>query len=104
MKYAIVKISGAQYKVAEGDEISVSRISGKEGDGVEFKEVYLMAEDEKIKIGRPVVEGVIIKGKIVKQVLGKKLTISKFKAKTGYRRKTGFRSKLTLVKIDKITS
>lgn len=104
MKYAVIKAGGAQHKVSEGDEIAVNKISQKEGDEVEFREVFLVVEDGKVKLGTPTVKGAKVTAKILKQFLGEKLHIFKFKAKTGYRRKTGFRSHQTLLKVEKITS
>jgi large subunit ribosomal protein L21 len=102
MKYAVIKISGSQFKVCEGDEIEVSRLSDKEGDKIEFNEVLLAAADNKLKLGKPVVKDAKVSGMVLKHMLGEKVHISKFKAKTGYRRKIGFRPKLSLVKIEKI--
>ncbi len=104
MDYTIVKISGSQHRVNEGDQIIVDRLSQKDGEEVVFDEVLLTAEKGKVKIGCPLVKEAKVTGKIVKHFLGDKQTISKFKAKTGYRRKAGFRHQKTLVKIGKIAS
>lgn len=102
MKYAVVKISGSQYLVSEGDELSVNKLSGSEGSKIEFPEVLLLVDDKKVKIGQPLVKGVVVKAEIIKKYQGKKIRIAKFKAKTGYRKVTGFRPQLTQVKIQKI--
>lgn len=99
MRYVVIRTSGTQLKVSEGEEVAVNRLSGKEGETVEFNEVLLSADEGKVKIGKPTLKEVKVKAKIIKHFLGDKLHIFKFKAKTGYRRKTGFRPSLTLVKI-----
>jgi len=104
MKYAIVRIQGTQLKASEGAQIEVSRLPQKEGEEIKFPEVLLMVEDGQVKIGRPVIEGSQVTAKVVKHFLGPKLDIFKFKAKTGYRRKMGFRPQRTLIQIQKITS
>ncbi len=104
MKYAVVKIQGSQFKVSEGDRLEVNRLSQKEGEKVEFPEVLLAVEDGQVKIGRPVVKESRVTAKVVKQFQGPKLDIFKFKAKTGYRRKMGFRPQKTLVQVEKITT
>jgi large subunit ribosomal protein L21 len=103
MKYAVVKIQGTQLKVNEGERLEVSRLSQKEGEKVEFPEVLLVVENSQVKIGRPVVKEVKVTAKVIKQLLGPKLDIFKFKAKTGYRRKMGFRPQKTLIEVEKIT-
>jgi len=104
MKYAVVKINGFQHKVQEGEEIETSRLAFKEGEEIEFPEVLLLVEGEKVKIGKPILKGVKAKGKVKKHFLGEKLDIYKFRAKTGYRRKMGFRPQKTMVVIDRIVT
>ena len=99
MKYAVVKIGGSQYKVSEGEMITVDRLSGKEGSSIVFSEVLLLVDDDKVKIGRPLVKDGQVKGEIVSQTKGKKIRVATFKAKARYRRVRGFRSLLTRVKI-----
>lgn len=100
MNYAIVKIGGKQYKVAEGDIIEVQRLpEGK--DRVVFEEVLLAVSDKGIKIGKPSLKGKVT-GKIIENKKGEKIRVAKFKSKVRYRRVTGFRPQITLVKIEKI--
>lgn len=102
MKYAVIQLQGSQYKVKEGDEIEVNYLSDKKANTLK-PEVLLYVNDKVTKIGNPVVENAAIKYKILKHYLGEKLHVFKFKAKTGYRRKIGFRPKKTLVKIEEIS-
>lgn len=104
MTYAVVKISGKQFKVKEGDLILVNKIIGEKGAKLEFKEVYLLNAEAGIKIGQPLVLGVSVKAEIVEQVKGDKIMVSKFKSKVRHRRKMGFRAKLTQIKITSIES
>ncbi|HUV71907.1 MAG TPA: 50S ribosomal protein L21 [Clostridia bacterium] len=104
MKYAVIKIGAHQYKVAEGEEIEVNKLPQKEGEKLDFEEVLLAKENSQLKIGKPKVRGAKVSAKILSQFLGKKLHVFKFKAKTGYRRKLGFRPQKTRLKIEKITS
>lgn len=100
MKYAVIKISGAQYKVAEGDKICVTGFIGKIGEEIEIKEVLLFVEDEQVSFGKPFLKDIKVKAQILEQKLGEKVVVSKFKAKTGYHRKSGFRAKETILLID----
>lgn len=103
-KYAVVKIAGFQYKVAEGDELEVNKIDVEKGKDITFEEVLLIAEDGKVKIGQPLVTGGKIKAKVFEQFKGKKLRVATYKAKARQRRVMGFRPLLTKIKIEKITS
>jgi len=102
MKYAVVKIGGSQYKIAEGDEIEVEKLEGKKGDSLDFKEVLLLVDKEKVKIGKPYLPGVKVKAKILDQVKGKKIRVAIYKAKSRYRKVRGHRKLLTKIKIEKI--
>lgn len=101
MKYAVITTGGKQYKVKEGDTISIEKLNLEKNKPVEFKEVLLFVEDGKAKIGQPTVSAKV-KAKIVDQVRDKKIQVFKYKAKTGYQRKVGHRQSLTKVLIEKI--
>lgn len=91
-KYAVIKIQGHQYKVAEKDEILVDFL----GDQKPEAEVLLICEEGKVKLGKPFIKGAKVTIKVLEQeVKGEKIYISKYKAKSRYRRRTGFRPKYT---------
>jgi len=99
MKYAVIKIQGHQYKVSEGDEILVDKLEGKPE-----AEILLTVADEKVTVGKPIVKDAKVTFKVVEPVVkGEKLYIRKYKAKSRYRRKTGFRPKYTKLLVQKVT-
>ena len=107
-KYAVVKIKGHQYKVAEGQEILVDKLSlplhGKLGKDKVEPEVLLVVDGDKVNVGKPTVKDAKIKIKIVKEEeKGEKIHVRKYKAKSRYRRHIGFRPKFTRLQIEKIT-
>jgi len=102
MKYAVIKASGAQYRVAEGEGLDIFQIEGKEGDKVVFKEVLLYEDGDKILVGQPLVKGAVVKAIIVKDFRGEKIRVATYKAKSRYRRVKGHRDELTRVKIESI--
>lgn len=104
MKYSVVKAGGLQYKVSEGDRIEINKVSSAEGEIIELDKVLLFIDNGKLKIGNPTIKGLLVRGRVEKQFLGEKLSIFKFKAKTGYRRKMGFRPQRTLLKIEEIVA
>jgi len=101
--YAVVKIGGSQYKVKEGDELLVDRLPDKEGSKLSFDEVFLLVSGSIVKIGTPEVEGAQVEAKVLGHEKGKKIRVSRFKAKSRYRKTKGFRAFLTKIKIEKIT-
>jgi len=104
MKYAVVEISGKQYKVKEGDILEVEKLPETKGDKISFSKILLFKTDSEIKVGKPIVSGAEVKAEILEQFQGEKIRVAKFKAKSRYRRVMGFRPQLTRIKIEKIIS
>jgi len=103
MKYAVIKTGGKQYKVEEGQTLTVEKLAVEKNNPVEFDEVLLLVDDEKVKVGQPTIEAKVT-AKVVEQFKDKKIDVFKYKAKTGYKRKLGHRQQLTKVLIEKIES
>ena len=100
--YAIIVAGGKQYKVAEGDTISIEKMEVNDGDAVKFDNVLVVEKDGNVTVGAPYVEGASVSGKVVKNGKSKKITVFKFKAKKNYRRRQGHRQPYTKVTIEKI--
>jgi len=99
MNYAVIKASGKQYKVTPGLVLEVDKIEGENGSSISFDEVLLTADEKAVVVGKPNVKGAVVTAKIIEQTMGDKVRVAKFKAKSKYRRATGFRSKLTKIEI-----
>ena len=98
-KYAVIRIKGNQYKVNEGQEFLVDKLTEKKI----APEVLLVSMGNKVTIGQSLVKDVVVKLKVIKEKeLGKKLYVQKFKAKSRYRRKYGFRPQYTRLLVEKI--
>lgn len=102
MKHAVIEIGGNQYLVAEGDELLVDRLDIEEGKNFKIDNVLLTADEGKVEIGTPLVESVDVVGKILSHEKGEKIRVSRFRAKSRYRKTKGFRAALTRIKIEKI--
>lgn len=102
MKYAIIATSGTQYKVEENQIITVDKLEGEKDTKGKIDSVLLVVDDDKIEIGNPTVKNATVEYQIVNQYQGDKLRVSKFKAKSRYRKTMGFRAQLTDIKILKI--
>lgn len=98
-KYAVIRLGGGQYKVSEGEEILVDRLK----DEKPVAEVLLVVKDGDVKVGKPIVKGARVSLKVVqKEEKGRKLYVQKYKAKSRYRRKYGFRQVYTRLLVEKI--
>jgi large subunit ribosomal protein L21 len=100
--YAVVNSGGKQYKVREGEILRVEKLPGEVGSPVTFDRILMVANEEKVNIGQPVLEGVAVKGHIVEQGKAKKILVFKYKRRKRYRRKKGHRQDFTAVRIDTI--
>ncbi len=100
--YAIVKISGKQYRVSEGDTIKVSSQDWKVGDRVKLDQVLLSDNGKNIVVGTPTVAGASVTVEILEHNRDKKLLIYKKKRRKGYQRKNGHRQGYTLLKVNEI--
>ena len=103
--FAIISADGRQYRVAKGDIIRFDRMKAEPGDSFETAQVLAISEeDNKLKIGSPVVEGAKVEGTVLQHGKDKKIIVFKRKRRKTYRRKYGHRQDHTLVKIDKISA
>lgn len=95
MKYAVVRLGGRQFRIAGGQKLTVDCFDGK------ISEVLLFVDGEEVRIGKPLVEGIKVKTKVLEE--GKvKTEIRRFKAKSRYRKKMGHKQPVTKVLIEKI--
>ena len=99
MNFAVIKAAGKQYKVTPGLVLEVDKIEGENGKSISFEEVLLTGDGDKVVVGAPIIKGALVTAKIVAQTQGEKVRVAKFKAKSKYRRATGFRAKLTKIEI-----
>jgi len=98
MSYAIISLGGKQYRVREGERLLVDRLPHDEGKTF-HPDLLLVGGD-----GAPNLEpkGVTVTARVVGHVLGKKIRIGKYRPKSGYRRHTGYRSRLSQIEIEAI--
>ncbi len=99
--YAVLETGGKQYKVSQGDVISVEKLNAKPGEKVELNKV-LMIGGEKTVIGNPVVKSAKVIGEVVKQDRADKVIVFKMKRRKNYRRTRGHRQSFTSLKITSI--
>ncbi|GIW86102.1 MAG: 50S ribosomal protein L21 [Isosphaeraceae bacterium] len=102
--YAIIENGSHQYRVQEGDLLTIDKQPGEAGSEIVFDRVLLVAGDGPPRIGTPLVEGARVVGQLVRTFRGKKIIIRKFRRRKGYRRKRGHRQTYTTVKITQVVA
>ena len=102
MKYAIVEISGRQFWVEKGKYYDLNRIPTELGKEITLNRILLLNDGNEILIGKPYLNGVIVKGKVLEHFRGKKQIIYKMRPKKKTRKKQGHRQELTRVFIEDI--
>jgi large subunit ribosomal protein L21 len=102
--YAIVRTGGKQYQVAQGDQLRVESLAGNVGETVELDDILLVADGEKVQIGKPQVAGAKVTATIVEQGKAKKVLVYKKKRRQGYEVKNGHRQQYTALRIDGISA
>lgn len=100
--YAIVKDSGRQLTVREGALVEVDLKSLNPGDTYTFSQVLLLHQDDKVRVGEPILKNVSVTGRVERHFRDKKIIVYKIRRRKNYRRKQGHRQDKTLVKIQKI--
>ncbi len=96
--YAIVRTGGKQYKVAEGDVITVEKIDGDVGAEVRLPAV-LVVDGDALTTAAEELATVVVTGQVVAHGKAKKIVIHKFKNKTGYHSRQGHRQPTTTVRV-----
>ena len=101
--YAIVRSGGQQQKVAVGDVIEIDRVATDVGESVMLPAV-LLVDGETVTTDADSLAKVAVSAEVLGATKGPKITILKFKNKTGYRKRQGHRQKYTQVKVTDITA
>jgi large subunit ribosomal protein L21 len=104
MSYAIIQTGGKQYRVSEGDVLSVEKLAVDAGTETTFNDVLLVVDGDKVNLGTPLVSGASVKAQVVEQYKDDKVIAFKFKRRKGYHRTVGHRRQLTELKITKISA
>jgi large subunit ribosomal protein L21 len=101
--YAIVRAGGRQEKVAVGDVVQIDKIDGEPGSSITFP-VLLVVDGDTVTSDPKELAAVTVTAEVVGAIKGPKITIMKFKNKTGYRKRQGHRQKYTEVKVTGIST
>ena len=101
--YAIIETGGKQYKVAEGDVITVEKLSVEAGSEFLFDKVLAFSNNDELTVGAPYVAGASVSASVIGDGKAKKVIVYKYKSKKGFHKKKGHRQPFTKLQIGKIT-
>jgi large subunit ribosomal protein L21 len=104
MKFAIISTSGTQYRVSEGDTITVDHVVPPEKKDILFSDVLLVADGDNVVLGTPYIASAKVNATVIGHKKGHKIRVATFRSKSRSRRVYGHRSHLTDIKINKITN
>ncbi|MCB1198253.1 MAG: 50S ribosomal protein L21 [Bdellovibrionota bacterium] len=97
--YAVIQIGSHQYKVSQGDKISIQKIDAAEGSQITFSDVVCVSKDDQIQTDTSKIS---VLGTIVAQSRGDKIRVYKKKRRKGFEKTIGHRQYYTTVEINKI--
>ena len=100
--YAVIQTGGKQYRVSEGDVITVDRLKGNPGDAVEFNHIVMLENNGQLRFKKNEIQGIKVKGKILSKTQGKKIRVFRYRRRKNTMKTKGSRPKLTKVSIEKI--
>ncbi|MAU30913.1 MAG: 50S ribosomal protein L21 [Flavobacteriaceae bacterium] len=100
--YAIVKISGKQFKVEKKQKLFVNRLDVAEGKKISFDNVLMVNDGSKLSLGAPNVSGAQVDAKVLKHLKSDKVIVFKKKRRKGYKVRNGHRQAITEIEISDI--
>jgi len=100
--YAVIEVSGKQYKVEQGDEVIVDRLDLDEGKSMTITPLLLGGDKQAVTATE--LKGVKVKAKVEEHLLGDKIRVFTYKPKSGFKKMKGHRSRLSRVSIQSITA
>jgi len=96
---AVIKTSGRQFIVKQGDQITINSLPGNVGDKVTFDQVLMLGD----KVGAPFISGAKVTGVVKEQGHGDKVVIFKYRRRKNYKRTRGHKQPQTVVEISALS-
>ncbi len=97
--FAIIKTGGKQYRVQQGDVLSVERLPAGPKKKILFDQILLIGDEKETLIGTPFLEKAVVRAEVIEDFKDDKVIVFKKKRRKQYRRTRGHRQPLTRVKI-----
>ena len=100
--YAVIKAGGKQHRVTKGEILKIEKIEKAAGESVEFDDVLLVASEDKMTIGSPLVKGAAVKAEVIQHGRAEKVKIVKFRRRKHSMKRQGHRQWFTKIKVTDI--
>jgi len=97
--YAVVKTGGKQYRVSDGQRVKVEQLVAEVGSEVLLDQVLALGEGEALKLGKPLLDGAVVRAKVLSHGRGEKVHIYKMRRRKHYRKSQGHRQNYTELEI-----
>ena len=101
--YALVRSCGRQYRVEPGKNFKVDKLTAKPDSALVLDQVLMVSDDDDVTLGAPLIDGANIACTVVRHERGPKVRVFRFKAKKGYRKRSGQRRDLTVLHVDEVS-
>jgi large subunit ribosomal protein L21 len=100
--YAVILTGGKQYRVKEGDTLSVEKLDLDPGRKAQFDRVLLIEDGETIQAGTPFLDHAMVLALVLENYKDEKVLVFKKKRRKQFRRTRGHRQPLTKIRIVRI--
>lgn len=101
--YAVIKSGGKQYRVSSGEKVKVEQLPAEVGSQITIDQVLMVADGDKVSIGKPLVAGATVKATVVNHGRGDKVRIFKMRRRKHYKKQQGHRQNYTELQVDQIS-
>jgi large subunit ribosomal protein L21 len=99
--FAVVRAGGRQEKVSVGTIVTLDRIKADANGKIELP-ALLLVDGDKVTTDAKALAKVKVTAEVLNDLRGPKIIIQKYKNKTGYKKRQGFRADLTRVQVTEI--
>ena len=101
--YAVIKTGGKQYRVSSGEKVKVEQLTAEVGSQITIDKVLMVADGDKISIGKPLVKGATVQATVVNHGRGDKVRIFKMRRRKHFKKQQGHRQNFTEIQVDQIS-
>ena len=101
--YAVIKTGGKQYRVSSGEKLKVEQLAADVGSEITIDQVLMVADGDKVSIGKPLVEGASVKATVVNHGRGEKVRIFKMRRRKHSKKQQGHRQNYTEIQVGQIS-
>ena len=102
--YAVIKTGGKQYRVSSGDKVKVEQLAAEVGSQITIDTVLMVADGDKVSIGRPLVKGAQVKATVVDHGRGEKVRVFKMRRRKHSMKEQGHRQNFTEILVNQISA